>query len=231
MSGERRGFFRDLIGRLGRLSGELLEESEEARPTFVPPPHAAGTPPPSPARRVRRPPGAIDEAAFLSACTRCGDCLKACPEGTLVTGEDGYPWADVERHPCALCTDVPCAAACTTGALVHEPVIAFGTARVGARLCLNHGRFGALRSDARPADDEANDANDASDPNGPNGPNGATSAGDEEPACERCVDWCPVPGAIALGEDALPIVDAARCNGCGACAAHCAAYPRAIAIR
>jgi len=102
-----------------------------------------------------------------------------------------------------MCADVPCAAACTTGALVHGPIIAFGTARVGARLCLNFGR----------ALDEAE------------------VDGDVEPACERCVDWCPVPGAIALGQDALPAVDAARCTGCGACAAHCAAYPRAIAIQ
>lgn len=224
MSGERRGFFRDLIGRLGRLTGEVLEESEHARPTFVPPPHAEGAPPTSPRRRARRPPGAIDEAAFLSACTRCGDCVKVCPEGTIAAGEDGYPWADVERHPCALCVDVPCAAACATGALVHGPVIAFGTARVGVRLCLNHGRFGASRGNAPPVGDERNDPND------PNDPNGAIGDDDEEPPCERCVDWCPVPGAITLGEAALPVVDAARCNGCGACAAHCAAYPRAIAI-
>jgi ferredoxin-type protein NapG/ferredoxin-type protein NapH len=53
---------------------------------------------------------------------------------------------------------------------------------------------------------------------------------DDEP-CERCLDWCPVPGALTMGDDAIPGVDAALCTGCGLCAQHCAAYPQAIAIK
>lgn len=210
MTGERRGFFREMLGRLRQLTEEV---DEPARPTFVPPAHAETTAPSARAPRIMRPPGALDEAAFLAACTRCGDCLSACPEGTLVVGDDGFPRAEVEQHPCVMCQGAPCATACMTGALRREAVFAFGTARVGARLCLNHGRTGALRSDARPQDE-------------------ADSERDElaEAPCERCVDWCPVPGAIVLVADALPVVDAARCTGCGACAAHCAAYPRAITI-
>jgi ferredoxin-type protein NapG len=55
-------------------------------------------------------------------------------------------------------------------------------------------------------------------------------ADDEEAPCERCIDWCPVAGAIQAGADFLPVVDAARCTGCGLCAAHCAAFPQAIGV-
>src|SRR5262245_17192563 len=33
---------------------------------------------------VFRPPGAIDEQHFLSGCTRCEACIKACPFGAIV---------------------------------------------------------------------------------------------------------------------------------------------------
>ena len=30
-----------------------------------------------------RPPWAIEESQYLSLCTRCGECFKACPNGLL----------------------------------------------------------------------------------------------------------------------------------------------------
>jgi len=202
MKGERRGFFRDAIAGLRKL----VEEAGEAEPTpsFVPPaPGTAARVSVAP-KKVRRPPGALPEVAFLEACTRCGACIAACPEGTLFTQDGAAPEARVETHPCVMCKDVPCAAACETGALVVADVaqmFRFGTAKVLTRLCLNHGRA---------VGGEANDDTDA--------------------PCERCTDWCPVPGTLKLGADAIPRVDAATCTGCGLCAAHCAAYPRAIGV-
>ena len=35
--------------------------------------------------RVQRPPGAIAELEFLIACTRCGECVRACPVGAILT--------------------------------------------------------------------------------------------------------------------------------------------------
>ena len=35
------------------------------------------------AARLIRPPGALPEASFLSACVRCGECMTACPTNTL----------------------------------------------------------------------------------------------------------------------------------------------------
>ncbi|MCC6621876.1 MAG: 4Fe-4S binding protein [Deltaproteobacteria bacterium] len=149
MSGTgRRGFFE-------RLRSALVEPLREPprpawRPTFEPPDDApdadddgtAGAAPSIVRRRVVRPPGAIDEAAFLAACTRCGRCVEACPEAAIVKGPDDTPRLEPERVPCVVCADVPCAAACPeeSGALVHiaREQLRIGVVGVSARLCINH---------------------------------------------------------------------------------------------
>ncbi len=47
---------------------------------------------------------------FSTGCTRCGDCLAACPEQILVKGEGGFPTVDFQRGECTFCGD--CVAAC-----------------------------------------------------------------------------------------------------------------------
>lgn len=62
-----------------------------------------------------RPPWALPEGEFTDRCSRCGDCLKACPTHILVPGEGGYPGVDFSRGECTFCGD--CRTACPTGAL------------------------------------------------------------------------------------------------------------------
>lgn len=63
-----------------------------------------------------RPPWAMDEALFLAACSRCGDCLKACPESILIKeNAEGYPIVDFRIGECTFCGD--CATICPTTAL------------------------------------------------------------------------------------------------------------------
>ena len=62
-----------------------------------------------------RPPWALAEAAFLAACSRCGDCLPACPPAILVAGDGGYPTVDFARGECTFCR--ACNQACPTPAL------------------------------------------------------------------------------------------------------------------
>ncbi len=62
-----------------------------------------------------RPPWAGDGDAFLKSCDACLHCVRACPEGILLAGPDGYPTIDFSRGGCNFCGD--CAAACESGAL------------------------------------------------------------------------------------------------------------------
>ncbi len=83
-----------------------------------------------------RPPGALDEADFLSACIKCGQCVVACRQATerkpaaddpeqdtlrlAGVGESvpiGTPHFMPHAQPCYMCASVPCAKACPTGAL------------------------------------------------------------------------------------------------------------------
>ena len=70
-----------------------------------------------------RPPGALPEPDFAGACIKCGQCVQACPYDTLslaASGEPvpiGTPSFRPREIPCYMCEDVPCMAACPTGAL------------------------------------------------------------------------------------------------------------------
>ncbi len=78
-----------------------------------------------------RPPWALPEAGFIDACTRCDDCLKACPTGILLAGDGGFPTVDFQRGECTFCAD--CVAACQPKALlrVEEQAAWSGKAVIG----------------------------------------------------------------------------------------------------
>lgn len=65
-----------------------------------------------------RPPWAVEEEKFLQACTRCNDCITACPENILVE-RHGRPQVDFFRGECTFCGE--CVAACQKNALVAPP--------------------------------------------------------------------------------------------------------------
>ena len=50
-----------------------------------------------------RPPWALPEAEFNACCTRCGDCLPACPTGLLQKGPGNFPFADFSAAYCNFC--------------------------------------------------------------------------------------------------------------------------------
>lgn len=102
-----------------------------------------------------RPPGALAEDDFLAACVRCGLCVRDCPYDTLKLADlvdgpaAGSPYFDARAVPCEMCEDIPCVAACPTGAL--DPALqAIEDARMGLAVlvdeetCLN---FNGLRCD------------------------------------------------------------------------------------
>lgn len=62
---------------------------------------------------TRRMPWAV--AAFVDVCRRCDDCIDACEESVLVTGDGGFPTVDFQRGGCTFCG--ACARACRYHAL------------------------------------------------------------------------------------------------------------------
>ena len=104
----RRGFFRETIGRLA------TEVAKRAEQRVVP-------------ERYFRPPGAAPELAFIASCTRCGDCIDVCPVHAIVQAPAGAglaagtPVLLPATQACVVCADMPCANACETGALVAPP--------------------------------------------------------------------------------------------------------------
>jgi len=93
-----------------------------------------------------RPPGAIDEVAFISTCTRCHDCKTACPYHVIqkMPMDAGVaantPFIDPGTEPCHLCPDTPCIQACPSGALLPTPPekIRLGRAVVKKEHCMTY---------------------------------------------------------------------------------------------
>ncbi|MCF7980592.1 MAG: ferredoxin-type protein NapG [Pseudomonadales bacterium] len=159
-----------------------------------------------------RPPGAITEEEFSSACIRCGLCVRDCPYGTLglsKLGEavvTGTPYFVARKVPCEMCEDVPCVAACPTGALDHS-LTNIDDARMGLATLVDHEtclNLLGLR-------------------------------------CDVCYRVCPaIDKAITLemlhnprsGKHALfiPTVHSGACTGCGKCEYACVLPEAAIKV-
>lgn len=150
-----------------------------------------------------RPPGALPEEDFLSACVRCGLCVRACPFDTLVLAEwgdhvtTGTPYFTARETPCEMCADIPCVAACPTGAL-DRSLTNIDDAEMGLAVLIDHENclnYLGLR-------------------------------------CDVCYRVCPlIDKAITLEKQhnprsdrhalMLPTVHADACTGCGKCEKAC----------
>ncbi len=150
-----------------------------------------------------RPPGALPDREFLSACTRCGICVRDCPYDILKLAEPGddvalgTPYFTARDAPCEMCEDIPCIPNCPTGALDHA-LTDINEARMGLAVLIDQETciaFHGLR-------------------------------------CEICFNVCPIRGeAITLdyqhdersGKHAkfIPIVHSDACTGCGLCERAC----------
>src|SRR5205085_12533162 len=82
-----------------------------------------------------RPPGALPEQQFRETCSRCGDCVRACPASAIVidsTGAkgNGAPYINADVMSCVVCEGLHCMQACPSGALLPTPLadIDMGTA-------------------------------------------------------------------------------------------------------
>ena len=125
----RRDFLKDSVLSTVKAAHELVKHSDGL--PAAPPPPARGD--------WLRPPGAVGEPLFLERCTKCNDCVTACPPGAIIAHpENGTPVLFADQSPCLLCEDFPCITACRTDALL--PVggidqVRMGIATVSQRLC------------------------------------------------------------------------------------------------
>ena len=156
-----------------------------------------------------RPPGALAEEDFLSACVRCGLCVRACPYDTLKLAEVGdgvvlgTPYFVAREKPCFMCQDVPCTRACPTGALDRE-IARIEDAAMGTAVLSDHENCLNYRG----------------------------------MHCSICYRVCPVKGqAITLEEHVIkgkrrviPTVYAEHCTGCGRCEEQCVLKEAAIRV-
>ncbi len=150
--------------------------------------------------RVQRPPGALAELDFLLACTRCGDCVDACPPGAIrildhrAGAAASTPYLDVNRwRPCVVCDDPPCITACADGALVPIAMAdaVMGTANIDRQTCRAwNGRACRACVDACPYPGDA----------------------------------------ILRDEEGRVFIDPRHCIGCGRCRPACPTNPRSITV-
>lgn len=166
--------------------------------------------------RLLRPPGALEEADFLSRCIRCGECMKVCPNNSLhptleQAGIEGFwtpmlvPRIGYCEPSCSLCSEV-----CPTGAIWQISPSEKGWV-VGVGSGSQPIRLGTAFYDR-----------------------GRCLPWAEATECIVCEEWCPVsPKAIYVEEAEVtdssghikllkqPRVDPSRCVGCGACEYAC----------
>jgi len=121
----RREFLKQSVLSVGKTVYEYYEQQKDTPAAAVP-----SVPPVKVRVDWLRPPGAVEEARFLERCTKCGDCLPACPYGSIKKDPaTGYPVLFANESPCYLCDDFPCIAACETEALL--PVGSRAEVRMG----------------------------------------------------------------------------------------------------
>lgn len=171
---------------------------------------------------ILRPPGAVQEKDFLARCTKCGLCVEACPYKSLVLSRPGderpvgTPYFTMRENPCRMCRDIPCTAACPTGALdsslVGEPA-GQGT----LRLNINRARIGLAAIDRD------------------------TCVAYWGIQCDACYRACPlIDKAVTVeytkndrtGKHALlaPVVHSDHCTGCGMCEHACVTKKASIIV-
>jgi ferredoxin-type protein NapG len=151
--------------------------------------------------RYARPPGALPEVGFLAACTRCGDCVRACPVQAIVAvpadggHAAGTPRLQLDREPCIACSDMPCVRACPTAALT-PPADGWRGYRL-AELEFHPERCVTYRG----------------------------------VACRVCADRCPIgAAALVIDETGHPALRHEGCVGCGVCVRACISHPSSFTL-
>lgn len=158
----RRDFLRGRLRGAAKAAVQSLEATTHSLQKAIPPLPSPAKAAPTGRRfslPIHRPPGAIDERSFLTGCTRCGDCISACPVHTIVVAPErfreaaGTPMIDSTIAGCVMCEDTPCITACKPGVLRADRPKKMGVAWIQTIACLAHsGSFCSVCSERCPVE-------------------------------------------------------------------------------
>jgi polyferredoxin len=171
-----------------------------------------------PRPNVIRPPGSLNENAFLSRCIKCGECMRVCPtnviQPSLLEGGVEGLWTPILMNKIGYCefNCVLCSQVCPTGAIVQLTV----EQKTGTSLYNSPIKLGTAFYDR-----------------------GRCLPWSMDTECIVCEEMCPVsPKAIWFQEEKIirrdgteavlkrPRVDTSRCIGCGICENKCPVHDR-----
>lgn len=169
---------------------------------------------------VIRPPGAVEEDAFLAGCIRCYRCQDVCEPGAIqfYTESDGKhyhtPYVDPAIRACTLC--MKCTQICPTGVL--EPMeledkskVEMASVELREDLCLSY-KAKRIRNEQAMLMEMGREATESEADIERRGP------------CGECYMFCPLrERAIQLepGSFLAPLVFTEHCVGCGLCEEIC----------
>src|SRR5688572_29241173 len=84
-----------------------------------------------------RPPGAIEEKAFIDTCIKCGKCVNACEQESIrFAGLEagflvGFPVIVPSERACFVCDDLSCMKSCPSGALNFTDKLNINMGKIG----------------------------------------------------------------------------------------------------
>ena len=184
---DRRSFFRTVTSKAAKSALKVADKQVSDQ-----------------ASRWIRPPYALKELDFILVCTRCDQCLEACPHDVIfkLPARLGArvmdtPALDLLNKGCHLCKDWPCVTACESGALSipvvadnKEPILPIiARAEINTDTCLPY----------------------------------------SGPECGACESSCPVPGAL-YWDMTKPCINQELCIGCALCREVCIVDPSAVRV-
>ena len=156
-----------------------------------------------------RPPGAADDA-FNALCARCGNCMKACPYGLIVpdlgtSGIDGLLTPVLKFRSGNSEQENFCFQDCTA----CTQVCPTGAIRFLSKKAKQQTAIGLARVDKKKC-----------------------IAWEKGEYCVVCQEFCPYQAVIEVDHKDVkcPVIDEAKCRGCGACESQCPALPIAIVV-